>query len=54
LQVIKRTRLSAARVLLVRDRATVSEAAYAVGYESVSHFSNDFKRLYGEPPSTVR
>jgi AraC-like DNA-binding protein len=30
---------------------TVSEAAYAVGYESPNHFSRDYSRKFGVPPS---
>lgn len=34
--------------------ATVTEAAFAAGYDSVEGFSRAFARAYGQPPSTVR
>jgi AraC-like DNA-binding protein len=51
LQFQKDLRLIAARALLAGERQSVSEAAYAVGYESPTHFSRDFRRRFGRPPS---
>lgn len=51
LQYQKDLRLIAARALLVDRNQTVSEAAYAVGYESPTHFSRDYSRKFGLPPS---
>lgn len=48
----KDLRLIAARALLLDEAQTVSEAAYAVGYESPTHFSRDYRRKFGVPPST--
>ena len=50
LQYRKDLRLIAARALLVEKNLTVSEAAYAVGYESPTHFSRDYSRKFGSPP----
>ena len=49
-QYLKRLRLDRARALLVEENQAVSEASRAVGYGSVSHFINEFKRTYGETP----
>lgn len=51
LQYQKDLRLIAARSLLVDNGHTVSEAAYAVGYESPTHFSRDYSRKFGRAPS---
>lgn len=51
LQYQKDLRLIEARALLVDRNHTVSEAAYAVGYESPTHFSRDYCRKFGLPPS---
>jgi len=51
LQYQKDLRLIEARALLVDRNHTVSEAAYAVGYESPTHFSRDYSRKFGLPPS---
>ncbi len=49
LQFIKAMRLGNA-ALRLRQGATVSEAAYAVGYASASQFSREFRRQFGPPP----
>ncbi|TCK26753.1 AraC family transcriptional regulator [Pseudonocardia endophytica] len=49
-QFVKRMRLDEARVLLLRDDVNVGEAARSVGYTSLSHFINEFKRYYGTTP----
>lgn len=51
LQYRKDLRLIAARALLAERGKSVSEAAYAVGYESPTHFSRDYSRKFGKPPS---
>lgn len=51
LQYQKDLRLIEARALLTGGSHTVSEAAYAVGYESPTHFSRDYSRKFGSPPS---
>ena len=50
LQYQKALRLIAARTLLCEREQGVSEAAYAVGYESPTHFSRDYRRKFGRPP----
>lgn len=51
LQYQKDLRLIAAKTLLVERNHSVSQAAYAVGYESPTHFSRDYARKFGLPPS---
>jgi AraC-like DNA-binding protein len=50
LQFQKQLRLLEARRLMVSDAATVTEAAYHVGYESASQFSREYCRMFGETP----
>ena len=50
LQYLKRIRLDQARRLMAHDGHNASTAARAVGYESPSQFSREFKRLFGVTP----
>jgi len=50
LQYLKRIRLDQARRLMTHDGYNASTAARAVGYESPSQFSREFKRLFGATP----
>ncbi|WP_165068749.1 AraC family transcriptional regulator [Paludisphaera rhizosphaerae] len=50
LQYLKRIRLDHARRLMAHDGHNASTAARAVGYESASQFSREFKRLFGATP----
>jgi|GEM_PF-4124989 len=47
----KQIRLLRARDLLVQNAANVSGAASAVGYESASQFSREYKRYFGVAPA---
>ncbi len=51
LQYQKELRLIRARELLKTGGASVTTAAFAVGYESPSQFSREYARKYGVPPS---
>jgi AraC-like DNA-binding protein len=51
LQYVKNTRLHKARLLMVNEGASAAQAAMAVGYESASQFSREFKRLFGATPA---
>lgn len=46
----KQLRLIEARRLMVAENSKVSEAAYQVGYESVSQFSREYSRSFGVAP----
>lgn len=50
LQFQKQLRLYQARQLLLPGDADAATVGYRVGYEDPSHFSRDYKRLFGEPP----
>jgi AraC-like DNA-binding protein len=52
LQFQKDLRLIQAKVLLTQMSNTVSDAAFAVGYESPAHFSRDYSRRFGLAPSS--
>ncbi|RAK51436.1 AraC family transcriptional regulator [Phenylobacterium deserti] len=46
----KQLRLLEARRLMQAEGLSASLAAYGVGYESVSHFSRDYSRMFGVSP----
>ena len=50
LQYQKTLRLIEARELMFTSNVDVATAAYAVGYESTSHFSREYSRMFGNPP----
>ncbi|AND70482.1 AraC family transcriptional regulator [Dyella thiooxydans] len=51
LQFQKQLRLQDARSLMLVEQIDVATAAFRVGYESVSQFSREYRRLFGEPPA---
>lgn len=51
MQYLKSTRLHQARLLMVREGMTAAAACHAVGFESTSQFSREFKRLFGLTPA---
>jgi len=51
IQYQKNIRLQEARMRLLANPADVASAAYAVGYESASQFSREYRRQFGAPPS---
>ena len=50
LQFQKHLRLLEARRLMLTDGASASSAAFMVGYESVSQFTREYSRTFGQPP----
>jgi AraC-like DNA-binding protein len=50
LQFQKKLRLHEARRLMLGEDFDAAQAGLRVGYEDASHFSRDYKRLFGEPP----
>ncbi|HUB80356.1 MAG TPA: AraC family transcriptional regulator [Bryobacteraceae bacterium] len=50
LQYQKQLRLQAARQRMLMDGMDATSAAYEVGYESVSQFSREYSRFFGQPP----
>jgi AraC-like DNA-binding protein len=51
MQYLKKIRLHRARLMMVSDGMSVSEASHKVGYNSPSQFSREFKRQFGLAPS---
>lgn len=50
-QCLRDERLRRSRTMLEEQGLTVTETAYAVGYESISHFSQAYKKYFGVSPS---
>ncbi len=51
LQFQKRMRLQEARRLMLGEDLDAASAGFRVGYGDASHFSREYKRLFGEPPA---
>lgn len=51
MQYLKSTRLHQARLLMVQDGMTAAAACHAVGFESTSQFSREFRRFFGLTPA---
>ncbi|KPC53728.1 AraC family transcriptional regulator [Amantichitinum ursilacus] len=51
LQFQKRIRLQIARQMLAGQSTNAAGVGFAVGYDSPSQFSREYRRLYGEPPA---
>jgi len=49
---LREVRLDRARTLLLSNSTRAGEVATSVGFESAAHFTREFKRRYGVPPST--
>ena len=50
LQYQKYIRLHEARRRMIADQESAAEVGFAVGYESASQFSREYRRLFGAPP----
>ena len=50
IQYQKQLRLQAARARLMATREDVAEVGFAVGYDSPSQFSREYRRMFGKPP----
>jgi AraC-like DNA-binding protein len=51
---VREVRLERARTLLGESGKRPSDVAREVGFESAAHFTREFKRRYGTPPSRYR
>lgn len=51
LQFQKQLRLVEARKLMLVQGAAISTAAHRVGYESVTQFTREYSRMFGQPPA---
>ncbi len=50
LQYQKRLRLYEAQRLMLAERITASDAAYTVGYESITQFTREYKKSFHSSP----
>lgn len=46
----KYLRLYEAQRVMLENKQDVTSASYSVGYESITQFNREYKRLFGEPP----
>ncbi|WP_366941193.1 helix-turn-helix transcriptional regulator [uncultured Kiloniella sp.] len=53
-QWLKKQRLTYAEKLLRKEDLTITEIAFDIGYENVSHFIKSFKESYGMTPKEYR
>jgi len=51
---VSRVRIEKARDLLLNPNLRISEIAYEVGFQSLTHFNRVFKKLLGQSPSEYR
>jgi AraC-like DNA-binding protein len=51
---VSRMRIEKARELLLNPNLRISEIAYEVGFQSLTHFNRVFRKLIGEAPTTYR
>lgn len=51
---VSRTRIEKAKNLLLNPNLRISEIAYEVGFQSLTHFNRVFKNIVGESPTEYR
>ncbi len=51
---VARTRVEKAKELLLKPNMRVSEVAYQVGFQSLTHFNRIFRKITGESPTEYR
>lgn len=51
---VSRVRIEKTKNLLLNPNLRISEIAYAVGFESLTHFNRVFGRIVGQPPTEYR
>lgn len=51
---VSRVRVEQAKNLLLNPHARISEVAYAVGFQSLTHFNRVFRKLAGQSPTAYR
>ncbi|MCI0744843.1 MAG: AraC family transcriptional regulator, partial [Verrucomicrobia subdivision 3 bacterium] len=51
---VSRVRIEKARNLLLNPNLRISEIAYEVGFQSLTHFNRVFKKLLGQSPTEFR
>ena len=51
---LSRVRIEKAKNLLLNPNLSISEIAYEVGFQSLTHFNRVFKRILGQSPTEYR
>jgi AraC-like DNA-binding protein len=51
---VSRLRIERAKNLLLNPNLRISEIAFEVGFQSLTHFNRVFKRVLGQSPSDYR
>ncbi len=51
---VSRVRIVKAKALLLNPNARISEVAYEVGFQSLTHFNRVFRRIVGQSPTDYR
>jgi AraC-like DNA-binding protein len=51
---VSRTRVEAAKNLLLNPNLRIGEVAYEVGFQSLTHFNRIFRRIVGQSPTEYR
>jgi len=51
---VARVRIEKAKTLLLARNRRVSEIAYEVGFQSLTHFNRVFRQIVGQSPSNYR
>ncbi|MGZ5566768.1 MAG: helix-turn-helix domain-containing protein [Limisphaerales bacterium] len=51
---VSRVRVEKAKNLLLNPNLRISEIAYEVGFQSLTHFNRVFKKITGQSPSHYR
>lgn len=51
---VSRTRVEKAKNLLLNPNLRISEIAYEVGFQSLTHFNRTFKKIVGQSPTEYR
>lgn len=51
---VNRARVEKAKRMLMRPEARITEVAYDVGFQSLSHFNRSFRRIASESPTEFR
>ena len=54
MEYVARLRVEKAKNLLLNPKRRISDAAFEVGYESLSQFNRDFRRFAGTAPRLYR
>jgi AraC-like DNA-binding protein len=51
---VSRLRIERAKELLLNPHLRISEIAYEVGFQSLTHFNRVFRRILGKSPTEYR